>query len=38
LQTLRSPGDGFQTPATKIGLDGERFCVGPFETEFEEVA
>ena len=25
-------------PVIKIGLDGERFCVRLFETEFEEVA
>jgi hypothetical protein len=38
LQTLQSPGDGWQNPVTKIGLDGEQFCVRLFETEFEEVA
>ena len=38
LQTPRSPGDGFQNPITKSGLDGEQFCVRLFETEFEEVA
>jgi hypothetical protein len=37
-QILWSPGDGSQNPVIKIGLDGERFCVRLFETEFEEVA
>ncbi len=38
LETLRLPGVGSQHPAINIGLDGERFCVRLFETEFEEVA
>ena len=38
LQILWSPGDGSQSPVIKIELDGERFGVRPFETEFEEVA
>jgi hypothetical protein len=38
LQILWSPGEGSQKPVIKIGLDGERFCVRLFETEFEEVA
>jgi hypothetical protein len=38
LQIFWSPGDGSRNPLIKIGLDGERFCVRLFETEFEEVA
>jgi len=38
LQALRSPGEGSQNPVSKIGLDGEQFSVGLFETEFGEVA
>jgi hypothetical protein len=38
LEILRLPGVGSQHPAINIGLDGERFCVRLFETEFEEVA
>jgi hypothetical protein len=38
VQILWSPGDGSQSPVIKIELDGERFGVRPFETEFEEVA
>ena len=38
LQIHGSRGDGLQNPVSKIGLDGEQFCVRLFETEFGEVA
>ena len=38
LQIFWSPGNRSQNPVSKIGLDGERFCVRLFETAVEEVA